>query len=1677
MKKKMVVFGSLTIGFMVAFFAAGPLAVAHAAESSDELSQFKSITYEIFGNTEIESCEYLYGLDNSSDYIYVDFSEQGYVIYHKDSAEMLEYSPTGDGPYCGIEERKYYAGPSNYYIKEEGGFVNVSNKANSVVSGSQAQSLAVQVNNLLSGDGNSFNDAPKIDDENLIPATPPGTATAGYIKNAQYFVSDPLHGFNRHGTCGSVAAQLLLQYNNYYNDRRIIAPEHLNGGWNNANGNNDLFDAGNYTSPRQNPYVCTDPTMMTSPVLGSNLDYYQYIIGNIEPSALECVDTVTEYTVDETKTTTTVTVTKIYPDGTSEPISTETRPYQEGDEDDPDPEHTHNGSYGSDVIDGLENILKARIPGNEFEIKHSKKSGAIDSAPIKAEIDAGRPLIIGMRESLGGMNHWVVGYGYQSYTYPEVHQNAGETYSDYVVHFGWRSQENNIWVNESWCNEYIALEVKHEHNLNIDTEKNIGNDKREIRCGECGFRTVDELYILNPEGNIITECRYDLTGQVTVPSRINGVTVTAIGASAFENQIGITNIVLPNTVTNIGNNAFANCESLTNISIPSSIVHIGQAAFTGCNNLNITISAYYPNYSAEGNILYNKDKTTLISACHVASVIKIPITVTCISPYAFDGNSKLTELHIEHTPNIGQFAFANCENLTKAYFYSYTVPTMDHGAFLNVDFTLYVPHSLQGTYQTSFMGYTNKIASISIKVSFMLDDAEWITLDTYFGANIDSSIPTPFKEGYIFAGWYDNASYTGTKYEKGGIWNSTEDLTLYAKWTPQEYYIYFAGYGSEDLADKLVVYDSAIGALPNLVRKGYTFEGWKDEYGTKYTKNTIWQKLYNVTLTSDWSANEYTITYYGNGGTASTNTQKAVYDTVIGFMANAERSGYTFSHWNTQADGNGQTFRAPFTYTANKNITLYAQYTENIYNVTFNKQNGSGGSDGVNATYNSAMPTGSNIIAPSRTGYTFKGYYANPNGAGKCYYDSTMASNGNWETVGDGTIYAKWEANQYNVKLNKQNGTGGSENVIATFNSSMPIGAEITSPTRTGYVFQGYYSQPNGSGTKYYNSNMSSANAWNIPNDSQLYANWAADTYTVILDKQGGSNGSDRVDAIYNSAMPSATPPTQTGYTFQGYYAQPNGNGKKYYHSDMSSANTWDISDNKTIYAYWKGNTYTVTFDKQGGYGGTTSVVATYGSPMPTYNITAPTRTGYTFKGYYDQRNGNGAKYYDGPNLSNVQNWNKTSNTTLYADWEENVYTISLSDSYAPSSTYMSITVRYNEIITTDYPAPGRFGYKLIGFYSNPSGTGTEYFTAEWQYDGYSWSYMLVSKNIRWRQENDGVIYAKWELLSMNYNVNYFNGVTGETIYTDTIHLTHGQTVTITAKDVSGYTFDQWLTDIHSATTEKSFQYKVQLIYSYVVQGPMLAMYPYKSPGYIIARYTHNECIAEGTMITLSDGRQVPVETLKGNERLLVWNLHTGKFDTAPILFIDKEVLKSYQIVNLAFSDGTRVKVIAEHGFWDYDLNRYVYLDKNAAQYVGHWFNKQTTDENGNMVSVRVQLTDVTITTEQTVAYSPVTYGHLCYYVNGMLSMPGGIGGLFNIFEVDAESLKYDTVAMERDIEQYGLFTYEEFAQILPVPQEVFEAFNAQYFKVAIGKGIVTEERLEQLVNRYAEQLDIGEEL
>ncbi|HIX09123.1 MAG TPA: hypothetical protein H9683_02960 [Firmicutes bacterium] len=71
--------------------------------------------------------------------------------------------------------------------------------------------------------------------------------------------------------------------------------------------------------------------------------------------------------------------------------------------------------------------------------------------------------------------------------------------------------------------------------------------------------------------------------------------------------------------------------------------------------------------------------------------------------------------------------------------------------------------------------------------------------------------------------------------------------------------------------------------------------------------------------------------------------------------------------------------------------------------------------------------------------------------------------------------------------------------------------------------------------------------------------------------------------------------------------------------------------------------------------------------------------------------------------------------------------------------------------------------------------------------------------------------------------------------------------------------------------------------------------------------------------------------------------------------------------------------------------------------------------------------------------------------------------------------MKYDEAQMQADIAQYGLFAYEEFTELFPISEAVFEAFNGQYLKVAMGKGLIDAEGLQTLIDRYAEFLNVIE--
>lgn len=91
------------------------------------------------------------------------------------------------------------------------------------------------------------------------------------------------------------------------------------------------------------------------------------------------------------------------------------------------------------------------------------------------------------------------------------------------------------------------------------------------------------------------------------------------------------------------------------------------------------------------------------------------------------------------------------------------------------------------------------------------------------------------------------------------------------------------------------------------------------------------------------------------------------------------------------------------------------------------------------------------------------------------------------------------------------------------------------------------------------------------------------------------------------------------------------------------------------------------------------------------------------------------------------------------------------------------------------------------------------------------------------------------------------------------------------------------------------------------------------------------------------------------------------------------------------------------------------------------------------------------------------------YYTDDILTIPGGLSGLpYNTFEFNKSTLTYNKTKRKADIEKFGLFTYEELNEIIPMPREVFDAFGGQYLKIAFGKGLSSPERIKYLLARYA---------
>lgn len=246
--------------------------------------------------------------------------------------------------------------------------------------------------------------------------------------------------------------------------------------------------------------------------------------------------------------------------------------------------------------------------------------------------------------------------------------------------------------------------------------------------------------------------------------------------------------------------------------------------------------------------------------------------------------------------------------------------------------------------------------------------------------------------------------------------------------------------------------------------------------------------------------------------------------------------------------------------------------------------------------------------------------------AGNTYTFRAFATN-----TGDNTGYSA--ESSFTPRSVTFNSNGGSAVATAYVNSGSAV-SEPSAPTRTGYDFVKW--QLNGA-----DYSFSSAVNANITLD----AVWDAKSYTVTLDQQSGSGGSENVSATYDADMPSATMPTRSGYTFGGYYGSEGGAGTQYYAADGSSAHTWDVADAKTLYAQWTAKNYTITLNNEGadsGKEGTESISVTFDANTNlTSAITKPVKDGYKFGGYYTEEDGSGTQIID-------ENGNVNASVTSY---------------------------------------------------------------------------------------------------------------------------------------------------------------------------------------------------------------------------------------------------------------------------------------------------------------------------------------------------------------------------------------------------------------------------------------------
>lgn len=532
--------------------------------------------------------------------------------------------------------------------------------------------------------------------------------------------------------------------------------------------------------------------------------------------------------------------------------------------------------------------------------------------------------------------------------------------------------------------------------------------------------------------------------------------------------------------------------------------------------------------------------------------------------------------------------------------------------------------------------------------------------------------------------------------------------------------------------------------------------------------------------------------------------------------------------------------------------------------------------------------------------------------------------------------------------------------------------------------------------------------------------------YSVTFDYDSEKSGIQTKFSQYPQGTTITLPtPSADGYQFLRWS---DGNNHTY-----AAGAQYTVNKTVTLTAVWQvytGPSYSVIFHKNDG----TSTIDTETINSNSINISGShnfdDRNGYSWIGWSESPNGTAL------NLSTYTFAETAEEVHLYAVWQNKTFNVTCDGSNVGSYTFdpaqdQSVPIAYTpdtgKTFAVSNPSQGNVNSSDNQKIDIPKGTYGDISVTVTQ----SW----VDYSISAGSHTNGGSYT----LSNRANA--------------TAH--YGETVSFTATATNG---------VNSVTV------KAQSGDQTYVCTESGGTYSFSMPNCDVTIKVNGKegggnCCASGTLITLADGTQKKIEEITLCDTVMVFNHETGKTESANINFIEADGWDNYKIINLEWSNGSKSRIIFEHGFFDLDLMKYVYIhEDDYEQYIGHRFYSGKY-ENGEYKSCEVVLNNAYVTQEYTGCYSFPTVYHLNYFIEDMLSMPGGIAGMFNIFDFDAD-LKYNAEKMEADIAEYGLFDYQNIAEY--ISYETFCKYPAQYLYVSLNKGLLTEDDLQYLIQRYA---------